>query len=1076
MANPFTDCAPGRCRRESTARGARVWTWFIRALGCVVFVGLFAACGQERSPVDISSSPSVPSSSADVDAQSNAETTQRDTEDEEPGFERPDGTDRPRPSSDTSTEWNWETDADGGSEALHLNKVLPGAGPKQGGNEVQFIGGGFTPSTRIFVDGKSVEIADRTGRQIIAKMPPSSESGSVDVKVVEPAQGEDGTARRVDVLRNSYRYLSELRVDKMTPRSGSARGGTQVVFEGSGYGANVQFSFGTKGPQRVERISSEKVIVETPPHSPGRVDVRVTSEADSVLLSKSFEYIEALEVNRVVPASAPADTQTEARLSGKGFVAGMSVKIGQRRAEVLNVDPDSDTAKIRVPPNSPGVASVRVTRGDETVTRPNGFYFFERGTDRSEPELRMVTPSVGKLDGGQRVRLVGDALAKFDGNVRFGQERASVLEKTKTFIEVKTPPKEASGSVDVTLVGEPPGRGQLENAFEYRAVPVIEGISPTTGPVEGNTRVELEGRHLAGVEEVDVGGKAARLLEVSDSQVAIETPRHPAGEFEVVLRANGFRATAPEQFVFTRQLEVWGATPVKGSIAGRTYVQVYGTGFRPGLSVTVDGHTLEKVDYISPGNVGFYTPPHPEGTVEFVLGNPNAERVDRFTYRYFNPASRRGGASGGPIDGAINVSVFSTRGQPISDAFVMVSTEPREDLYGTTNRSGQITISTHGMDGPQTVTAAAAGFSTATFQQINSENLTIFLQPTPSESDNGNSSSEAPPSATIRGNVQTSGKLDGSMKGAGPQVVAVRTTQRGIMEPNVVRPGDRSVRLGSGPFELETRIGDLALIALCGTYEPAGRGFVPKAMGIERYITASDGDVREVDIACDIPLNRAVNVKIQDAVYAPDGPNQNIVEAYLDLGFEGVFKLPFDARGQGRLLSLDGIPAKVEKLSDLEYVLVGGSYTGDRAAPLTRVVDSGIDSLEDTVTLPPLLDVPEKPVRPDSRPSMLQFDASSVGRRSPHYYVAFLRGSDGRPFWSFFLPGTAEGLRIPKFPNFSFMPTDKRPTPKASSEPLLQMIGIRVADGDGLNDFNYSQLSMDAWRANAINGWYVALP
>src|SRR5690606_22720546 len=124
-----------------------------------------------------------------------------------------------------------------------------------------------------------------------------------------------------------------------------------------------------------------------------------------------------------------------------------------------------------------------------------------------------------------------------------------------------------------------------------------------------------------------------------------------------------------------------------------------------------------------------------------------------------------------------------------------------------------------------------------------------------------------------------------------------------------IAPGSGSVVMGAGEYEIRSRIGDVALIALCGTYHEPTDTFTPQFMAIERYLFVADQGRYRVDLECDIPLDQTARIKLVNPVFAPQGPNTNIVNVYWDFGFEGVFPSPLRGQSLESIITVPRQPA-----------------------------------------------------------------------------------------------------------------------------------------------------------------------
>ncbi len=535
------------------------------------------------------------------------------------------------------------------------------------------------------------------------------------------------------------------------------------------------------------------------------------------------------------------------------------------------------------------------------------------------------------------------------------------------------------------------------------------------------------------------------------------------------------KATLKDGFVFTEPLEVWGFSPIRGAVAGNTYVEVRGRGFYGELHVYFDNVEAPTVQRIDRNNLLLYTPPHAVGEADVRVEAGSRAATAPYPFEYFNPASRFGGASGGAVDGSVNVSVFSRGGGPIPGAFVMLSTRGDTPYQGVTDENGQVTLSGPDVLGAQTITATAKDYSSTTIQTVDAENITLFLNYLIMDPNSGQGGGQGPPAGTISGTVTTQGKLSDPDNQSTYDMAVVATTDDS-MSGGLVDPGPGGTVLGSGHYEIRSRIGDVAVVALCGVYDESTDSFDPQYMGIKRYMFISDGGQYNADLLCNIPLDKTATAKLVNPIYSPQGPDNNMVQVYWDFGFEGVFPAPKIGRGLGSIIEVPGQPAATGALSDMTYTLVGGSYTGSYS-PSTQTQVTDVTDLSKTIVMPPLLDIPE-PVSPTVGGTLqnntVTFQAS--GPYYPDFYSIIFLNADGLPFWQFVIPGTSNTIRLPDFPDFSFLPAEQRPDPLDTSRIYMTVIGIRAADNFAYENFSYQDLSMDAWSAYSLTRWSFVPP
>ena len=523
--------------------------------------------------------------------------------------------------------------------------------------------------------------------------------------------------------------------------------------------------------------------------------------------------------------------------------------------------------------------------------------------------------------------------------------------------------------------------------------------------------------------------------------------------------------------------------------------------------VTLDSQTL-----------AVRTPPHPAGIVDVAVDTSGDAATSPVPYTYFNPGSRFGGAWGGPVQGAVNVTVYSTDGQPLENAFVMLSTTPATPYQGYTDPNGMVTLSGPDVFGEQTVTATYQMFlearpcnpeikwtSSATVQRVNAENITIFLTldpppplgatapPEPNCQEGtfecfcrvGNPACDAPnecnpftgiccpppPAFPEPSGAAFTGYLSGLDKLAEPgpsefQMAIVYTTQTDPFTPNP-DPGSGNVVLTNGNYSISTRIGDLALVAVGGLYNNNTNTFRPLMMGIERYLFAADGQTYTVDLDLNIPLNTALSFKVNNAPRYSGGPTINEVVPWLDLGFEGVFGGVDIATGDTTIVTAAHQAALTGIFSDASYIAVGGTYAA-AGLPLSIGIKRAITNTTAVVNIPGLVGIAQVTSPPNGgKPvaGLIEFDLRDPIQPDFFYVDISIPTLTGlKSLWTAFLPGGARSVRLPDFPAFTQLPPSNQPSPYPPGTYILDILGVQKP-GFQWENFSYNDLAFGEWEA-----------
>jgi len=173
-------------------------------------------------------------------------------------------------------------------------------------------------------------------------------------------------------------------VGGVSPSSGPAAGGTAVTISGTGFGAGASVSFGGTPASSVSVVGSTSITAVTPAHASGTVNVVVTNVGgESGTLNNGFNYaavpLPAPSLNDITPNSGSTNGGTSVTISGTGFVAGATVRLGLTDATNISVL-NSTTITATTPPHAAGPVNVVVQNPDsQSGTLVNGFTYASPG-------------------------------------------------------------------------------------------------------------------------------------------------------------------------------------------------------------------------------------------------------------------------------------------------------------------------------------------------------------------------------------------------------------------------------------------------------------------------------------------------------------------------------------------------------------------------------------------------------------------------------------------------------------------------------------------------------------------------
>lgn len=186
-----------------------------------------------------------------------------------------------------------------------------------------------------------------------------------------------GCARRQPLLVPGNDLLPHL--EEISPDAASEEGNVVVRLRATRLRSPVRVYFGGSSARIVQGtrrdVATYELLVEVPPHSPGRVPVRIVSGAGTpsereVFRPNCFRYFPRLRVDHVEPSTVPASGNRSVRLIGGGFVEEVRVFVDDQPVSTLERLSD-DTLVVVVPPHAPGKVSLTLLSPAERMVLPD---------------------------------------------------------------------------------------------------------------------------------------------------------------------------------------------------------------------------------------------------------------------------------------------------------------------------------------------------------------------------------------------------------------------------------------------------------------------------------------------------------------------------------------------------------------------------------------------------------------------------------------------------------------------------------------------------------------------------------
>ena len=475
-----------------------------------------------------------------------------------------------------------------------ISSISPNGGPLAGGTLVTITGSGFNAGTTISFGASSCPVQSLAGTSVITCLSPlSGAAGAVNVTALNL---DSQTSSKV----NGYTYRNAPTVSAVSIDSGPLAGGTVIFVTGTNFSAGATASLGGTNCTNTFVNSSTAIVCVSAARAAGLVDLVVTnSDTQSGTLPNAYTYRPAPTVTSVSPSSGPESGGTPVTITGTGFVAGATVKIGGVTCTGPTVvDANTITCTTGLATTA-GASTVTVTNYDTQLgSLSSGFTYVP------PPTVTSVSPSSGFVAGGTTVTITGSgflagATVDFDGSPC----GPPVTVNSSSSITCVTS-GHAAGDVDVTVTNTDLQSGTATDAFTYVPPPTVSSVSPNSGTTLGATNVTITGTGFIDGATVDFGGSSCdNVSVVAATSITCTTTAHSAGLVAVTVtnpdtqsgNANAYTYLTPAALIFNpapADPDNWG---LYGVDISKTYI-IENSGGMP-TSVLNSATVLDTVNW-----------------------------------------------------------------------------------------------------------------------------------------------------------------------------------------------------------------------------------------------------------------------------------------------------------------------------------------------------------------------------------------------------------------------------------------------------------------------------------------------
>jgi hypothetical protein len=277
--------------------------------------------------------------------------------------------------------------------------ISPALGPTAGGTTVTITGTALAGATGVrFGSSASPSFSVSGDGKSITAVSPAHTAGTVDVTV----NTLGGTS--AVVAGDTFTYGDPPKVTGISPAQGSTSGNKLVVITGSGFSGATAVLFGAPAGTNLTVVSPTRILVRSPAHAAGTVDVRVTAPGgtSAVVAADTFTFVSIPNVTGILPTSGSTAGGSRVTITGTGFTGATAVTFGATAGTNMTVF-SSTKINVTSPAHTAGIVNVKVTTPGGTSAISTA----DRFTYSAPPKVTGISPASGSHAGNTLVTVTG---------------------------------------------------------------------------------------------------------------------------------------------------------------------------------------------------------------------------------------------------------------------------------------------------------------------------------------------------------------------------------------------------------------------------------------------------------------------------------------------------------------------------------------------------------------------------------------------------------------------------------------------------------------------------------------------
>ena len=250
-----------------------------------------------------------------------------------------------------------------------ISSVFPVSGASSGGASVQINGSEFYIGLTVDFGGSPCHTVNIISSNVITCTTNSHAPGLVNVKVINADS-------QFSIKNSAYNFALPPSITNISPTMGLITGGTFLTISGSNFVSSATVSIGGTPCLSVNVLNPTSLTCITQPHANGFTNIIITNpDSQSNSTSPSFSYNAPLSITSISPASGVVTGGTVVQISGSGFYAGATVRLGGALCTSVNII-NSSSISCTAPSHGGGIVAVKVTNIDSQFSEKLNAYTY----------------------------------------------------------------------------------------------------------------------------------------------------------------------------------------------------------------------------------------------------------------------------------------------------------------------------------------------------------------------------------------------------------------------------------------------------------------------------------------------------------------------------------------------------------------------------------------------------------------------------------------------------------------------------------------------------------------------------